>query len=410
MEGYTDSVTKQVNQNTNNTTTSKNSQDASGNIQYNPAINDASGNIQQKNSTNTTSVDASGNMPMSIDLSSLWNKSNLILIVWFLAIYLVAYFVLGYFFNKGDTAGTFQTALGRMLDFIIIGVVIIIIFSSYYSTTESDRQKMMSDFSTKTEHYINDPFALLFTGLFILLLYVVIYLFRVPMTSEAKPISINIIETIAWLFFVFLIFVNFFKYVLGISITDMFDRVWGKDLSVKDISGNAHKESDVSGNTVLAKNDKQVFNVSNNLYTYDDAQAVCKAYGADLASYDQIEQAYNDGAEWCNYGWSEGQMIYFPTQKATWQNLQKDPKRKNNCGRPGINGGYMANPYIKFGVNCFGKKPDPTAADLARMKTSQTTPKTPEDLALEAKVDFWKNNADKMLQLSSFNKNKWSEY
>jgi hypothetical protein len=392
MEGYTDSITKQVNQNRNNATTS---QDASGN---NHAIRDVSGNNQQKKSV----TDASGNTPLSIDVSSLFNKSNLILIVWFLAIYLVAYFVLGYFFNKGDTAGTFQTALGRMLDFIIIGVVIIVLFSSYYSTTESDREKMVSDFSKKTEHYINDPFALLFTGLFIFLLYIVIYLFRVPMTSDAKPISINIIETIAWLFFVFLVFVNFFKYVLGISITDMFDRVWGKDLPIK--------ASDLSGNKLPTKNDKQVFNVSNNLYTYDDAQAVCKAYGADLASYDQIEKAYNDGAEWCNYGWSEGQMIYFPTQKATWQNLQKDPKRKNNCGRPGINGGYMANPYIKFGVNCFGKKPDPSADDLARMKTSQTTPKTPEDLALEAKVDFWKNNADKMLQLSSFNKNKWSEF
>jgi len=373
---------------------------------------DASGNIQHAAAKSAT--DTSGNhQPVSIDLSSLWNKSNLILIVWFLAIYLIAYFVLGYFFNKGSTAGAFQTALGRMLDFIIIGVVIIIIFSSYYSTTETDRQQMMSDFTKNTENYVNDPFALLFTGLFILLLYVVIYLFRVPMTSEAKPISINIIETIAWLFFVFLVFVNFFKYVMGISITDMFDRLWGKEKEEPNVkTEDKHVEADLSDNKPISvlPDGNEVFNVSNNLYTYDDAQAVCKAYGAELATYDQIEQAYNDGAEWCNYGWSEGQMIYFPTQKATWQNLQKDPKRKNNCGRPGINGGYMANPYIKFGVNCFGKKPDPSDADLARMKTSQTTPKTPEDLALEAKVDFWKNNADKMLQLSSFNKNKWSEY
>jgi hypothetical protein len=391
-EGYSNSVTKQVHAN-----------DASGNTTntstYRPL--DLSGNVS--NTQTNTSLDPSGN-PYTIDVSSLFHQSNIILIVWFLAIYLIAYFALGYFFNKGDTAGTFQTALGRMLDFIILGVIIIFLFSSYYSTTESERQKMASDFTTNTENYVNDPFALFFTGLFIVIFYVVIYLFRIPMTADSKPVSINIIETIAWLFFVFLVFVNFFKYVMGVSITDMFDRIWNRkqpdDIPVRDLSGNDQKPT--SGD--------EVFNVSNNLYTYEDAQAVCKAYGAELATYDQIENAYNGGAEWCNYGWSDGQMIYFPTQKETWQKLQSDPKRKNNCGRPGINGGYMANPYIKFGVNCFGKKPKANTDDLARMKNSQLTPKTPEDIALDAKVNYWKSNADKMLQLSSFNKNKWSEY
>jgi len=369
--------------------------DTSGN--YNPYIGDLSYNMKTR--TDTSGNKTTSQNSLTIDVSSLFNKSNIILIVWFLAIYLVAYFVLGYFFNKGSTAGAFQTALGRMLDFIIIGVIIIFIFSSYYSTTETDRQNMMVDLSKKTENYINDPFSLLFTGLFIFLLYIVVYLFRVPMTAESKPISINIIETATWLFFVFLVFFNFFKYALGMSITDMFDRIWGK-VTPKDISGNIPKPKDTN----------EVFNVSNNMYTYKDAQAVCSAYDAQLATYDQIEGAYNDGAEWCNYGWSEGQMIYFPTQKNTWQKLQKDEKRKNNCGRPGINGGYMANPYLKFGVNCFGKKPAATADDLARMKTSALIPKTPEDIELQKKVDYWKKNSNKMLQISSFNKNKWSEY
>ena len=44
------------------------------------------------------------------------------------------------------------------------------------------------------------------------------------------------------------------------------------------------------------------------------------------------------------------------------------PKTKNNCGRPGVNGGYIDNPYIKFGVNCYGKKPTPTENDLKRLE------------------------------------------
>ena len=153
-------------------------------------------------------------------------------------------------------------------------------------------------------------------------------------------------------------------------------------------------------------------NISNNLYTYDDAQAICSAYGAKLANYDQLEDAYKHGAEWCNYGWSDDQMAFFPTQKSTWDTLQKSEKSKNNCGRPGINGGYFANPYIKFGVNCFGKKPAPSDSDLARMAANKdiNIPKNDGDAALNAKVNFWKQNAGNLLVLNSFDRGHWSEY
>jgi hypothetical protein len=82
---------------------------------------------------------------------------------------------------------------------------------------------------------------------------------------------------------------------------------------------------------------------------------LCAGIESDLRR--EIENSYNNGAEWCNYGWSEGQMAYFPTQKSTWNELQKDDRLKNICGRPGVNGGYMLNPNIKFGANCFGVKP-----------------------------------------------------
>ena len=105
-------------------------------------------------------------------------------------------------------------------------------------------------------------------------------------------------------------------------------------------------------------------------------------------------------------------MAFFPTQKETWQKLQKKPKNKNNCGRPGVNGGYMANPYIKFGVNCFGKKPKATESDLDLMsaRKNQITPKTASEIETERKVQFWKENADKLLNINPHNEKKWSEY
>lgn len=153
---------------------------------------------------------------------------------------------------------------------------------------------------------------------------------------------------------------------------------------------------------------KQVFNVPGNYYTYDNAKALCKAYGAELATYEQIESAYNNGAEWCNYGWSADQMALFPTQKNTYNELQKIPGHKNDCGRPGINGGYIANPNVKFGVNCYGNKPRITSEEDELMKTEKPYPENEEDIAFQKKVDHLKNNLDNIL-VSPFNHNMWSE-
>ena len=153
---------------------------------------------------------------------------------------------------------------------------------------------------------------------------------------------------------------------------------------------------------------KQVFNVPGNYYTYDNAKALCKAYGADLATYDQIESAYNNGAEWCNYGWSAEQLALFPTQKNTYNTLQKIPGHKNDCGRAGINGGYIANPNVKFGVNCYGNKPRITSEEDELMKTEKPYPVNEQDIAFQKKVDHLKNNLDDIL-VSPFNHNMWSE-
>jgi hypothetical protein len=102
----------------------------------------------------------------------------------------------------------------------------------------------------------------------------------------------------------------------------------------------------------------EVFHVFQNQFTYQDAPAVCAAYGAEMATLEQIIEAYNHGAEWCGYGWSAGGFALYPTQKATWEALQGevDQAKRTACGRPGVNGGYF-DPTTKFGVNCFGFKP-----------------------------------------------------
>lgn len=152
---------------------------------------------------------------------------------------------------------------------------------------------------------------------------------------------------------------------------------------------------------------EQVFNIPGNYYGYEDAKSLCTAYGARLASYDEVENAYNDGAEWCNYGWSQNKLALFPTQKSTYDNLQKIPGHENDCGRPGVNGGYMENPATKYGVNCFGNKPDITPDEASLMSISTPYPKTEKDIAMEERVEYWKSKLNDIL-VSPFNYSEWS--
>ena len=151
---------------------------------------------------------------------------------------------------------------------------------------------------------------------------------------------------------------------------------------------------------------KQVFNIPGNYYDYNNAKALCKAYGSELASYEQMEKAYNKGAEWCNYGWSANQLALFPTQQESYNHLQKIPGHENDCGRPGINGGFIANPNVKFGVNCFGYKPKITNEEDELMKNFSPYPETVQDIAFQKRVDYWKNKVDEIL-VSPFNYNSW---
>ena len=98
--------------------------------------------------------------------------------------------------------------------------------------------------------------------------------------------------------------------------------------------------------------------LSENIYTYHDARQACAAYGASLATLDQLKISHQHGSNWCNYGWSENQMALYPIQKSYWDLIQANPKTKGNCRNPGINGGYFPNGAMKFGVNCFGVKPE----------------------------------------------------
>jgi hypothetical protein len=203
---------------------------------------------------------------------------------------------------------------------------------------------------------------------------------------------------------VLLLVVHAFQYFFSINVTAYMQGLFTSNPKIDIVVD----ETKVGGSSSVPeiKLYKQVFNIPGNYYDYENAKAVCQAYGAELASYDQLEKAYNNGAEWCNYGWSANQLALFPTQQKTYDTLQTIPGHANDCGRPGINGGFIANPNVKFGVNCYGYKPKMTEEEDELMKTYTPYPETVQDVAFQKRVDFWKKKVDEIL-VSPFNYTNW---
>ena len=221
-------------------------------------------------------------------------------------------------------------------------------------------------------------------------------------TSSLGNAGLKFFEVMLLSIFIVLIILNGFQYFFDVNLTTRFINFF-TDKPKLEIVMDVPEDEPVQE----LKIKREVFNIPDNTYTYDDAKAVCAAYGAQLANYDQIENAYKGGGEWCNYGWSDKQMALFPTQKETWDKLQKIKGHEHDCGRPGINGGFIDNKNVQFGVNCYGYKPVITAAETDRMQHAPIFPQSMRDIEHQKRVDYWKKRIPEIM-LSPFSRSNWS--
>ena len=182
------------------------------------------------------------------------------------------------------------------------------------------------------------------------------------------------------------------------------EQIMNKIVGDSDNGGNS-SNSDNSGNSSNSDNnnserESEVFNLSENKYTYDDAKLACKSFGAELATITQLNKAHKKGANWCNYGWSAQQMAMYPIQKEYWDRIQDDPRKRRSCGFPGLNGGYFKNKNLLFGANCYGPKPEPKDSEGALdYETSN------ENMRNEKRMHEYRYNVPKV---AAFSDKKWS--
>jgi hypothetical protein len=191
------------------------------------------------------------------------------------------------------------------------------------------------------------------------------------------------------------------QYSFTQEIKNLFDKIpeIEVDVDTEDSSGNTTVDSKKCKN----EEEGEVFNIPNNTYTYTEAQDVCSSLDARLATLDEVEEAYKNGANWCSYGWSDEQMALFPIQKSVYNELKKTKNHAHDCGRPGVNGGYFPNKSSKFGVNCYGKKPHQTIKDKLYQNDFNYSPAYPD-----ISYDILEETVNDLL-IAPFNKIKWSE-
>ena len=269
-----------------------------------------------------------------------------------------------------------------------------------------------------------NPLVLIVLTLIIIFYFIVFsYLgYSINYSQGGESGGMRVIEIVMWGLIVFLVLINgiqyFFKIDVKTAVKNLFSGKPEVDIRIEPEKKFVEKkgkslirnvENDLGLGNLEGGVGGEVFNVPGNDYTYEEARALCKAYGAKIATYSQIEDAYKSGAEWCNYGWSDSQLALFPTQKTTWNKLQKIKGHKHDCGRPGVNGGFIKNQNVRFGVNCFGNKPNITKEEQDLMKKATPYPLTQEDRRMNHLVKKYKKDLDTVL-VSPFNYNSWNRF
>ena len=222
----------------------------------------------------------------------------------------------------------------------------------------------------------------------------------------------GIISTVTVLILVFLILIGGFKYLFKIDawveLKNIFTTDPELDININTAKGNGNPVPDSQGSGVEYPlfASPEVFHISDNKYNYDDARAVCKAFNSRLATYDEVEHSYNKGGEWCSYGWSNKGLALFPTQKDTYNKLQQVRGHENDCGRPGVNGGFIEDKQKQFGANCYGVKPEITKMEKKLMDNYNVIPPSKTQKKIDNKAKKYGEQLKKML-ITPFSEEKW---
>jgi hypothetical protein len=148
-----------------------------------------------------------------------------------------------------------------------------------------------------------------------------------------------------------------------------------------------------------AKPREEVFLIKNNIFSKNEGEKVCKAlFNSKLATKEQLNDTYNNGANWCNYGWIDKSEAYYP--------LQIDTDTTTCLGKKGLNGGLMEED-LSLGVHCYGVKPGENSYYPLDKLYNDSSMSDKDIVMLE---NYKKKMNAGGIKIAPFNNNAWSKY
>ena len=173
------------------------------------------------------------------------------------------------------------------------------------------------------------PFYVSYLFFFILILLIIIYFFNINYNDIFKFFNSFNIDSAGFIYY---------------NSSD--DSIDNKNTTTNDNDNNNVNNVTANYSSVpVNSTTNEVFNVSDDKYTYSEAQAICNSYGAEIATPSQVFNAYKNGSNWCNPSWSLGKYVLQPTQK--------NSSHTGECGNVGVNGSFVEDSSEQYGANCY---------------------------------------------------------
>ncbi len=268
----------------------------------------------------------------------------------------------------------------------------------------SSLNNISQDFFDNINNFASNPFILVVLIGIILVYYILFAFLGSSGSGEGSSGGILFIEALLWGLFILLIFVNGISYFYGVNVITELKSLFSGDAEIQ-IETVVDPVIDIS-NVPINVDEKEVYHIPGNKFTYHDAKAVCNAFDSEMATYEQLREGQTKGSSWCSYGWSKDQLGIYPTSQNTWEKLKQKEGHEYDCGLPGVNGGYVSNPHTRLGANCYGIKPKKSQLEEEYLDNQELYPKTQKELLFEERVKYWKNRIGNVLVMP-FNNNSW---
>ena len=149
--------------------------------------------------TNSPSSDipftGSGSADFDNVMNDIFNATTYTILFWAVSIFTAYSLGSAIFASRGtgnETSG--KSSYGRTIDIILSVLLFAWLFSVYYPLTDAQKQNIFGSFLTWTQEFFDNSWSFFELIWFTIGFFVLIYILRVPMAPDVKPVLVHLVE------------------------------------------------------------------------------------------------------------------------------------------------------------------------------------------------------------------------